>query len=186
MPRDRTTFRKDLDDGDAPAFVRDTKPDNPVPRCLRCGAEEPARRSLQFLCEYCIDKEQAAKSGTPMARHPGEHGKSFVGRVIASLPDVAKAPKTERDVLRDSEPVQFHAARLRARGIDPDAAMRLAVSLLEDPAHQATCAVCGKRPDLREQLRTQRQEEARQSSEGMSIIGPMLGRTRQRRTGGRP
>lgn len=97
MGRDRATFRKDLDDGDTPEVVREqATPTKQVPRCVRCGAEEPARRRLHFLCEACIDREhEDDPPGPVIEREPGETSVEYARRVMRGLGGVV-----ERSILR--------------------------------------------------------------------------------------
>lgn len=67
-------------------------------------------------------------------------------KVKALIRDITRKLATTDKTAALSDPlldaVTFHARRLRARGVEAQAAQRQAEAMVQDPAHRATCAFC--------------------------------------------
>jgi hypothetical protein len=75
-----------------------------------------------------------------------EHTAEQRAKVKSMLREIVRKLTITEQTAGLSEPlleaVTFHARRLRARGVEAQAAQRQAESLVQDPAHRATCDMC--------------------------------------------
>lgn len=162
--------RKDLDDGDPPAFVNERE--KTVPHCCRCGREVPQARSLWTLCEECI-RQSLEIPAAPMARHPqGTQGTiSELARKLALT--LARSAGNHTQIPPSA--VLWHEERFRRRGVDPVAALRLAEGLAADPVHRAGCEQCrGDLVEIETQLLRPKDETARLVEVGKSHLPKRL------------
>ena len=68
MAKPRTSEAAD-DQGHAPAFVNETI--HKVPRCVKCGIEQPGARTLWIMCDGCRETSLAADEASFRA-HQGK------------------------------------------------------------------------------------------------------------------
>lgn len=164
-------MRVDLDDEPLPDFV--VQRDVVVPRCCRCHRDMPSASSVWTLCEECI-RHDLAISVTPVTRHPP----GPQAMIAALARDMARSlAKREHKPDRIPAAVQWHMARLHARGVDTRSARRLAESLATDPAHRAGCEHCrADQPAIERQLVATQREVERFAQDG-------TGRLRKRSAG---
>lgn len=100
--------RKDLDNGDAPAWVRE-RPQK-MPTCLKCGSDVPNARELHTVCAACTAAEMPGVSGPVGDPH------RLIAGIISRLPDLEdrrmdrkqdqpktqpRPPQTRQDRLRE-------------------------------------------------------------------------------------
>lgn len=157
----------------APVWVKE--PERIIPRCLRCGAEDTERKVLHYLCDACIrvEHDTAALSREECLTR------------ISALADAGLAALPEREQIRCSPPVQHHQQQLTARGLSPDVAAAHAESLVADPEHVASCAVCTEHREIGERIRRRQEDIVPLSRAGMEAIGPAIERMLRNRGGRR-